>query len=317
MQVYSTDLDDLSARMANVEEVLKVPVAKVDVLTPQMEGKCMIIASCSGEESSKEREGEKSTTGKKTSERSSIGQISTVVPAATSGWYVGAARPSSDGGGRSIGGGIFLTKLARLEFLKFAGEDPGSWFHLEGEANQWWQLLKRAYKDTGEPISWGPFSQELWERFGPTEGERCDEALSRIRQTRSLCDYQKAFEKLANRCVGWTQQALVGTYLRGLKSEIANEIKMFTPQPLRDAISLARMKNDQVQRHKPTGTSAPPAGGGGGGATWTGGRAYAPRTASSGFSSRRWTTACTGKREVVELGGAAAAEGSRSMLQLR
>ncbi|CAL1381696.1 unnamed protein product [Linum trigynum] len=64
-------------------------------------------------------------------------------------------------GGRSSGGG-FLAKLARLEFPQFVEEEPGAWFprveqffeyhevleeqrvslasfHLEGEANQWWQ----------------------------------------------------------------------------------------------------------------------------------------------------------------------------------
>ncbi|CAL1371751.1 unnamed protein product [Linum trigynum] len=97
------------------------------------------------------------------------------------------------------------------------------------------------YKDAGEPIKW-----ELWARFGPMEGERCDEALSRIRQKGSLRDYQRAFEKLANHCVGWMQQALVGTYLGGLKFEIADEIRMFRPQSLRYAISLAQMKSDQL-----------------------------------------------------------------------
>ncbi|CAL1394527.1 unnamed protein product [Linum trigynum] len=71
----------------------------------------------------------------------------------------GEASRGADGG-RSSGGG-FLAKLARLEFPRFAGEEPGAWFprveqffeyhevpeeqrvslasfHLEGEANQWW-----------------------------------------------------------------------------------------------------------------------------------------------------------------------------------
>lgn len=62
------------------------------------------------------------------------------------------------GGGREI----FTSKLAKLEFPKYSGEEPTEWFnrvdqffeyqgtteaqkvslasfHLEGEANQWWQ----------------------------------------------------------------------------------------------------------------------------------------------------------------------------------
>ncbi|CAL1410951.1 unnamed protein product [Linum trigynum] len=203
-------------------------------------------------------------------------------------------------GGRSSGGG-FLAKLARLEFPRFAGEEPGAWFprveqffeyhevleeqrvslasfHLEGEANQWWQWLKRTYKDAGESISWELFAQELWARFGPTEGESCDEALSRIRQTGSLRDYQRKFEKLANRCVGWTEQALVGTYMGGLKPEIADDIRMFRPQSLREAISLARMKSDQLQRPKQpssraASSPAPSSGAAGYGSGPTGARA--------------------------------------------
>ena len=63
---------------------------------------------------------------------------------------------------------IFSSKMARLEFPKYSCDDPTEWFnrvaqffkfqsttenqkvsldsfHLEGEANQWWQWLQRAY----------------------------------------------------------------------------------------------------------------------------------------------------------------------------
>lgn len=117
-------------------------------------------------------------------------------------------------------------------------------FHLEGEANQWWQWLRRAYQEDGQLVTWKAFVEELWARFGPTECEDFDEALSRVKQTSSLRDYQKEFERLGNRVHGWTQRALVGTFMGGLKPEISEEIRMFRPKTLKEAISLARMKDE-------------------------------------------------------------------------
>lgn len=49
---------------------------------------------------------------------------------------------------------------------------------------------------------------------------------------------------------GWTQRALVGTFIGGLKPEISEEIRMFRPKTLKEAISLARMKDEQLTRQK-------------------------------------------------------------------
>ena len=166
---------------------------------------------------------------------------------------------------------MFSSKLAKLEFPKYSGDDPTEWFtrvdqffeyqdtseaqkvslasfHLEGEANQWWQWLRRAYKEEGKEVTWAVFSEELWARFGPTECEDFDEALSRVKQGGSLRDYQKEFERLGNQVQGWTQKALVGTFMGGLKPEIADGIRMFKPKSLKEAINLARMRDEQLIR---------------------------------------------------------------------
>ena len=64
----------------------------------------------------------------------------------------------------------------------------------------------------------------------------------------SLRDYQKEFERLGNRVHGWTQKALVGTFMDGFKVEIFDAIRMFKPQTLKEAISLARMNDEQLMR---------------------------------------------------------------------
>ena len=111
---------------------------------------------------------------------------------------------------------MFTSKLAKLEFSRYSGDDPIEWFtrvgqffeyqntsetnkvylasfHLEGEANQWWQWLRRAYHEEGKVVTWGIFVEELWSRFGPTDCEDFDEVLSKIEQKGSLRDYQKEF----------------------------------------------------------------------------------------------------------------------------
>jgi hypothetical protein len=186
-----------------------------------------------------------------------------------SGQAFGARSRDTTDGGRSM----FSSKLAKLEFPKYFGTDPTEWltrvdqffeyqgtleaqkvslasFHLEGEANQWWQWLRKAYHEDKKEVSWEIFVEELWARFGPTDCEDFDESLSKIRQTGSLREYQKEFERLGNRVQGWTPKALVGTFMGGLKPEIADGIRMFKPKSLKEAISLARMRDEQMIRQE-------------------------------------------------------------------
>lgn len=121
---------------------------------------------------------------------------------------------------------------------------------MEGEANQWWRWLNRTFKEERKKVMWAIFKEELWARLGPIDGEDFDEALSHIRQVGSLRDYQQDFEKLGNRVQCWTQKALVGTFMGGLKSEIVEGIRLFKPWMLKEAISLARMQDEQLIRQR-------------------------------------------------------------------
>ena len=95
-------------------------------------------------------------------------------------------------------------------------------------------------------ISWETFEDEVRARFEPLKLEDFDEALSQVLQIGSLRDYQREFERLGNRVRGWTQKALVGMFMGGFKAEIADGIRMFRPQTVKETISLAKMKDDQV-----------------------------------------------------------------------
>lgn len=73
-------------------------------------------------------------------------------------------------------------------------------------------------------MTWEVFTVELWARFGPPNYEDFNEALSRVAQKGLLRDYQKEFERLGNRVQGWIQEAIVGTFMGGLKYEISEDI---------------------------------------------------------------------------------------------
>ena len=161
----------------------------------------------------------------------------------------------------------------KLDFPRYSGDDPTVWldrvmqyfdyqgtrgerkvvlaaFHLDGEANQWWQWLKKVYHEENKVVTWEKFKKELLVRFGPTEADDFDEALSRICQHGTLKEYQREFERLANRVDGWPQKALVGTFMGGLKEDIASETRMFKPKTLFEAIELARIKDESMNKQR-------------------------------------------------------------------
>lgn len=161
----------------------------------------------------------------------------------------------------------------KLDCPQFDGGDPAEWlskikqyftfheipmehrvsfasYHLTAEANGWWQAISKALRLDPNTAPWATFEHELWARFGPSEGENFHEALSKIRQTGSLRDYQKEFERLMNKVDNWSEEALVGTFLGGLKDTIADNVRMFSPTTLRAVINLARLRDDQLQRQR-------------------------------------------------------------------
>ena len=123
-------------------------------------------------------------------------------------------------------------------------------FHLEGEANRWWQWLKKVYREENKVVTWEKFKKELLVRFGPTEADDFDEALSRICQSGTLREYQWEFERLANRVDGWPQKALVMAFMGELKEDITLEIRMFKSKTLSEAIELARIRDESMNRQR-------------------------------------------------------------------
>lgn len=111
-------------------------------------------------------------------------------------------------------------------------------------------MLKKVYNVERLLVMWKIFEKEVLAQFGPTEYENFDEVLSWIQQHSTLRECQREFEHLVNRVSGLPEKALIGTFLGGLKDEIAVEVCIFKPRTLLKAIELARMQDDQLSRSR-------------------------------------------------------------------
>ncbi|CAA0819701.1 Unknown protein, partial [Striga hermonthica] len=157
----------------------------------------------------------------------------------------------------------------RLVLSTFNGTDPNAWlnqamqyfnineihqpdwvqyaaYYLDGEANIWWQWLSSIYQDRNEQIRWEDFEKKLIARFGVSDYHNYDEALSHIKKTGSVSEFQREFERLACRVRGWPERALVGAFIGGLKFDLAAEVRLERPSTMREAIEIARRRDDHL-----------------------------------------------------------------------
>ncbi|KAL5861508.1 hypothetical protein ACOSQ4_002804 [Xanthoceras sorbifolium] len=169
-----------------------------------------------------------------------------------------------------------LVKIPKLIFPKFDGTDPKTWLrkcdryflihpvppdqkvliasiHFEKKAEVWFQ----SYYDLQEGVSWREFKESLLTRFLDVEQEDVIGELYRLRQTGTVSEYQDKFEELQPRLrakgYGLGEGFFLESFLSGLKSEIKNQVKMFSPSDLKTAIHLARLLEAAIEpkRNRP------------------------------------------------------------------
>ncbi|CAA0834114.1 Unknown protein, partial [Striga hermonthica] len=162
-------------------------------------------------------------------------------------------------------------KPDKLRFVMsiFTGSDPEAWlnriaqyfelneteghdrvryapFNLDGEANVWWQWLSRIYRRRQQVITWTDFERDLLKRFGTSNYHNYNEALARIRQTGNLREYIKEFERLACRVRDWSEDALVGAFIGGMRFDLAAEVRLERPDTMHNAVDVARRREDHL-----------------------------------------------------------------------
>jgi hypothetical protein len=153
----------------------------------------------------------------------------------------GEGQGNSAGSSRSWAGkdpirtesGNSFPKVAKLNFPKYEGtEDPTSWvcraeqffdfqntaeedkvvlaaYHLEGEAQLWYQLFKET-----EGASWENLQKGLHIRYGPTQFDDFFGDLTKLQQTGTVRDYQGQYEWLLSRAGRLSVAQQVGGLVR-------------------------------------------------------------------------------------------------------
>ena len=124
---------------------------------------------------------------------------------------------------------------------------PLASFHLEHEALQWFHWYIKAH---AKP-KWIDFSQLLLQRFGPSAFDDFTGALTKIRQTSTVREYQTKFEKITNHTKGLPNAFYLSCFISGLKDAICSEVKMFFPNTTMEALWLAKLAEDKIwaQQH--------------------------------------------------------------------
>uniref|UniRef100_A0A5B7BCT4 Retrotransposon gag domain-containing protein n=1 Tax=Davidia involucrata TaxID=16924 RepID=A0A5B7BCT4_DAVIN len=105
---------------------------------------------------------------------------------------------------------------------------PLTAYHLEGDVQLWYQLLK----DEGETITWTLLKEGLHARFGPTQFKDFFGDLTKLRQIMTVHDYQSQFEKLLTRAGKLTPMQQVCCFTSGLREAIRADVQAAQPTTL-------------------------------------------------------------------------------------
>ncbi|XP_043725863.1 uncharacterized protein LOC122672458 [Telopea speciosissima] len=168
----------------------------------------------------------------------------------------------------------YLPKIVKLDFPRYnGGDDTITWiyrveqffafhqtpeeervalasFHLEGEAQLWYQL----YKQSDGGVTWADFCEGLHARFGLTPFQDFFGELAKLQQTSSVRDYQAKFERILSKVGQLPPNRQISCFVSGLRDNIKVDVLAAQPATLSSAIGLARLfeaKNLSMRRSFP------------------------------------------------------------------
>ncbi|XP_010454397.1 PREDICTED: uncharacterized protein LOC104736161 [Camelina sativa] len=137
-------------------------------------------------------------------------------------------------GGPNVNSWLFRSERY-FEFGNFTDAEKIrlAYMSVEGQALCWFKLEER------EPfLDWNDFKVRVLERFGDPISPM--ERLLSLKQDESVIRYLGEFEDLSTQCSGLPDSVLEAVFIKGLKKEIQDMLRMFQPKGLSDIIMMAR-----------------------------------------------------------------------------
>jgi len=164
-------------------------------------------------------------------------------------------------------------KRPKVDFPKFNGGDPYEWldkvdhyfhtyevprhervstacFYLEGKASKWWRWIRDQYEKERRRLGWTAFEKEFLMQFGPSPTINHHGQLAKLRQEGKVHAYIEEFRQLQTLVRGWSEEALVGTFVDGLKPWIAKEIKLKQPSKIQEVMRMAEILEESTNMEK-------------------------------------------------------------------
>jgi len=123
--------------------------------------------------------------------------------------------------------------------------------YMTGDALGWFQWMFQ----NNLLSNWDAFTSALEVRFGPSTFKNHQQALFKLKQTGTVVEYQKDFERLGNRVHGLTLAAITDCFVSGLKLPIQNEISIHQPATVSHAIGWAKPIESKIAASRPYQTS--------------------------------------------------------------
>ena len=115
--------------------------------------------------------------------------------------------------------------------------------HLEGKALDWFQ----GYEASDKVLNWKMFSMDLTTRCGQKTYDNSIGQITKLRKTSFVHSYWEQFKALMIRTRGLTYEFFVQCFVSGLMDVIKNQVMMFKPTTLSQAIGLTLLQENTIK----------------------------------------------------------------------
>ncbi|KAK9195245.1 hypothetical protein WN943_003365 [Citrus x changshan-huyou] len=134
-------------------------------------------------------------------------------------------------------GGALYQRLATLPETDVLSLAIG---HLDGDAVPWYHWLEQTMGN----MTWAQFKRALVTRFRTFEDGDAVGSITKLRQTGTVIEYQRQFERLADRTRNLPESFFISCFLSGLREDIKIGVQMLKPASLLQTFELARFQEE-------------------------------------------------------------------------